>query len=91
MKRVCREGRSSTHCADCAAYYGRKARESYLRNREEHIRKTSQRYYALGAKRVACFRCLQEHPNGEEFCYLAAEYNGWPWRGDDRLSEFPAW
>lgn len=28
---------------------------------------------------VRCFRCLQEHPKGERYCRLAAEWNGWPW------------
>lgn len=39
---------------------------------------------------LRCFRCKTVHPwgdKGERYCFLASEFNGWPWLKEDALRE----
>jgi hypothetical protein len=44
-----------------------------------------------------CFRCLTVHPygsKGEQYCFLSAEWIGWPWRRNRRalpIAFVPRW
>lgn len=30
-------------------------------------------------RKVRCYRCLQMHPKGERYCWLAPEHDGYPY------------
>lgn len=61
---VCRR-MTSGRCPDC---------------RERNKRYVTQRRIKNGTIKIEkCFRCLNKHPVGERFCFLAAEWNGYPW------------